>query len=911
MRVVTLATLGSLPRARALGRSLQAHQPDWPFEIVLLTDEDVAAATGAEESSHGAVTTAEESLPVHSVCDELDVDLPALLALHGEQDLTALLLSPLLRRVAERSGEAVLHLPSGVWILDALAPIETALSAHPVLLVPRSADELPDDGLDPSSSELERVGRIEETIVGIDGSPDSLAFLDWWQERVERTLGSLDARAAGERPEDRPWLARYLELAPARFSTAVLDDPGCNLNMWNLHRHTLVAADAGNAGHADGAGDLGVAGDACVPADAGVTGDAGAGAVLVDGRRPLRFLNLPGFDPDRPHRLSATASRARVSRSPVLHDLCARYAAELRHCGFSDSDHHAEVGRRLGDNLVYDESLRALYSSALALGEPIEDLFGEQGTRAFLAWLAGPAPRGASYGINRYVFHRVAHERPDVVRAYPDLDGPDGEGYLTWCWAFGRAELSIPDRFMPPRPGHAHRSGNAHRPGYSQTTPPAAAQAAITASPAPTDTPPPSASGAAPESQVSADRADPRSRDLSESPAQTTGQAPAGDGPAVRLTGYLGHTLGLGAAARGYVQALGAADVPVRTVSVPLHHLALPVALADEYGRHDFEELVHDGRHGFEIVAVNADELPDFVERLGPDYFQGPRIGIWGWETNTIPARWQRAFALVDEIWVYSSFMAANIAAATNVPVLALPPPVQPPAGEVPPLRLGVPDGFLFLFVFDYLSTIQRKNPVGLIEAFRRAFAPGEGPQLLIKTINAPLRPLAEEEVLWAAHGREDVHVVDRSLSSEELFGLMAACDCYASLHRAEGFGLTMAEAMAIGKPVIATGYSGNVDFMNAHNSLLVDYAIGRVGPECEIYPPEGEWADPLIEHAAELMRRVHDDRDAAAALGARARADIARQLSPAATGAAMRRRLEEISGGSPAHPAGAARATA
>jgi glycosyltransferase involved in cell wall biosynthesis len=242
--------------------------------------------------------------------------------------------------------------------------------------------------------------------------------------------------------------------------------------------------------------------------------------------------------------------------------------------------------------------------------------------------------------------------------------------------------------------------------------------------------------------------------------------------------------------------------------------------------------------------------------------------------------------------------MAANIGAATQVPVVALPPPVQRPAAEAPPLRLGVPDGFLFLFVFDYLSTIQRKNPVGLIEAFKRAFLPGEGPQLLIKTINAPLRPLAEEEVLWAAHGRSDIHVIDRSLSAVELSGLMAACDCYASLHRAEGFGLTMAEAMAIGKPVIATGYSGNVDFMNASNSLLVDYAIGRVGPECEIYPPEGEWADPSVEHGAELMRRVHDDRDAAAVLGARARADIARQLSPAATGAAMRRRLEALSGG-------------
>ena len=636
--------------------------------------------------------------------------------------------------------------------------------------------------------------------MGIDGTAGAEPFLQWWRAHVEQTLGSLDARRGGERPEDRPWLARFLELAPARFSTAVLDDPGCNVNLWNLHRRTLQSS-------ADGA--------------------------LVNGRRPLRFLNLPGFEPDRPYRLAANASRARVSRSPVLHELCEGYASELRQAGWRDMDHRGEVGRRLGDDLVYDDSLRAAYASALALGQRVENLFDEAGTRKFIAWLQGSAPRGGAYGINRYVFHRVARERPDVVRSYPDLDGPDGSEYVAWCWAFGRDELAIPDRFMPPRPGQDPVGVSA----------PVFGREAV----APAVVPPPPRNSATAQTSETAQ---------SSETAQTSEmrQRSVEDGPAVRLTGYLGHTLGLGAAARGYVQALGAAGVPVRTVSVPLRHLALPVALADEYGRHGFDELIHEGRHGFEIVAVNADELPDFVERLGEAYFEGPRIGIWGWETDSIPARWQRAFALVQEIWVYSRFMAENIGAVAPVPVIALPPPVQPPAEPAVPLRLDVPDdGFLFLFVFDYLSTIQRKNPVGLIEAFKRAFAPGEGPRLLLKTINGPLRPLAEEEVLWAAHGRSDVHVVDRSLSGEELSGLMAGCDCYVSLHRAEGFGLTLAEAMAIGKPVIGTGYSGNVDFMNAENSYLVDYEIGRVGPDCEIYPPEGRWAQPSVEHAAEL----------------------------------------------------------
>ncbi len=815
MRVLTIATLGSLPRARVLARSLRAHQPDWTHEVVLVASEEVVSA----------VAESDPVLRVRAAGSELDLDVEALLALHDEHELIALLAPALLAHSAKRASEPVLHLPSTIWVLADLRPIEAALSTNRILLTPRVSADMPKDGLEPSRLQLDRAGRMDETIIGVDGSTESRRFLEWWGDHAERALGSLDARQSGDRPEDRSWLARLLELAPARFDTGVLEDPGCNLSLWNLHQRTLHTS---------------------------------ADRVSVDGRWPLRFLHLPGFEPDRPSRLAANASRARVSRSPALHELCERYAQDLLNAGWSDIDHHREVGRRLADDLVYDESLRAAYATALALGEPIEDLFDARCTRDFISWLGGPAPRGGAYGINRYLFHRVARERPDVVRSYQDLDGPEGAEFVAWCWTYGREELVIPDRFMPSP--HGERA------------------AAVTKAP--------ERNRAQAAEAVQISTTTPRSED---------------DGLAVRLTGYLGHTLGLGAAARGYAQALGAAGVPVRTVSVPLHHLALPVELAEEYGRHVFEDMVHDDvHHDFEIVAVNAEELPSLVERLGEDYFQGPKIGIWGWETDTIPPRWRRAFALVQEIWVYSDFMAQNIGAVAPVPTIVLPPPVQPPTEPAAPERLGLAeDRFLFLFVYDYLSTIQRKNPVGLIEAFKRAFRPGEGPQLLLKTINGPLRPLAEEEVLWAAHGRSDIHVIDRSLSSERLDGVMAACDCYVSLHRSEGFGLTMAEAMAIGKPVIGTGYSGNIDFMNADNSYLVDYTIGRVGPDCEIYPPEGEWAQPNIEHAAELMRQVCSEPAEATAKGERARIDISRLLSPEATGQRMRDRLERLAGSS------------
>ena len=572
-----------------------------------------------------------------------------------------------------------------------------------------------------------------------------------------------------------------------------------------------------------------------------------ADRLVLDGGRPVRLFDLSGFDPGRRYALSAISTRVKLSRSPLLRELADTYAEQLLAAGWAEGRSRADIGRRLANGLVYDEALERLHDAARTLGQDPGDVFAADGTERFMAWLTAPAVRGGASGVNRYVFDRVLHERGDVVDAFPDLDDADGPSFVEWCRTHGRGELQFPDALLPQPPASATSAPRAVDP-------------------------------------------DPSIDAVTDAPAARR----AGDSLGVRVTGYMGHVLGLGSAARSYARALSAAGVEVSTVTVALDHVEAPTLLAADYGRHSYDELVTDGGHGFELVCVNPDELPGYVGSLGANYFRGPRIGVWGWEVNAIPTRWSRAFPLVNEIWVYSRFVAENIGAVAPVPVTALPPPVAAPAPTAP-VRLGVPDGFLFLFIFDYMSTIQRKNPVGLIEAFRQAFSAGEGPRLLIKTINAPLRPLHEEALLDAAQGRQDIHIVDRSLTAEEMDGLIAGCDCYVSLHRSEGFGLTMAEAMAVGKPVIATAYSGNVDFMTRENSLLVDYGLTYVGPDVEIYPPEGEWAEPSVEHAAALMRQVYDDPATGAELGARAREDIARTLSPQATGAAMRGRLMEL----------------
>jgi glycosyltransferase involved in cell wall biosynthesis len=370
----------------------------------------------------------------------------------------------------------------------------------------------------------------------------------------------------------------------------------------------------------------------------------------------------------------------------------------------------------------------------------------------------------------------------------------------------------------------------------------------------------------------------------------------------VNVVGYFRSELGVGEAARQVVTALDAAGVPALAV----HGATLPLSRQG----HMYTQSDHrDAQFPVNLICVNADMLPDFANSAGERFFAGRySIGLWFWEVSRFREEWQGSFELLDEVWAPTAHVAQALAPVSPIPVVPMRIPVEmPPIVPRSRAELGVPEGFFFLFSFDYLSVFERKNPLALVEAFMRAFTPGEGPSLVLKCINAERDPTNHERLLAAADEHPDVHVIDRYLTPADKNTLTATCDCYVSLHRSEGFGLTMAEAMYVGKPVIATGYSGNLDFMTAENGLLVDYELVPIGPGSPPYPADGEWADPSVEHAAALMRLVFDDPVATAALGARAAQDIHRSHSPEAAGELMRSRLEHLRrlGASGRHAAG------
>lgn len=291
------------------------------------------------------------------------------------------------------------------------------------------------------------------------------------------------------------------------------------------------------------------------------------------------------------------------------------------------------------------------------------------------------------------------------------------------------------------------------------------------------------------------------------------------------------------------------------------------------------------------IIHVNAHELPHIIKCLGEEYFKKSyNIGIWAWELPSFPSEWHDRFTLLDEIWALSTFTAKALSTSSTIPII----PISYCISEIEAVSkrtaFDLPyNEFIFLFSFDFQSIPYRKNPEGVIEAFKLAFSPNEPVRLVIKTnygTNDEINNLKEMTLNLR------VTIIDKTVSTETQHALIASCDCYVSLHRAEGLGLGMAEAMSLGKPVIATGWSGNTDFMNICNAFLVKYHLTTLKSAFSVYPAGSIVAEPDIKHAAELMRIVYTSPELRNEIGIRAKHDIENTLSEKVIGNILKERL-------------------
>jgi len=360
----------------------------------------------------------------------------------------------------------------------------------------------------------------------------------------------------------------------------------------------------------------------------------------------------------------------------------------------------------------------------------------------------------------------------------------------------------------------------------------------------------------------------------------------------VDVIGSLNSEHGLGEAGRLLVEALATTAEKISTISYS------PVGVR---GMHPFKtENVSENKTT--VVALNPEQTRDLWNMYGIQFRKNRYvIGQWFWELEIAPSWYKAAFGerLVDELWAPTHFIEQMLldSVPSHIPVHYMPLPFVAPTIDLDfsLQTLGLEQRFTFLFTFDFGSVMKRKNPGAVIAAFKKAFRENEGPQLIVKSINGRIRQKEYEELLWSCDDRKDIFLIDEYFDNDKNAALIASCDCYVSLHRSEGLGLTLAEAMLLEKPVIATNYSGNLDFMNSETGLLVPWEYTEVGQDAAAYPSHAKWAEPNVEAAAEYMRYVYSNPADGVEIGRRARKFIETEFSPEVTGERMAARLREV----------------
>jgi glycosyltransferase involved in cell wall biosynthesis len=368
---------------------------------------------------------------------------------------------------------------------------------------------------------------------------------------------------------------------------------------------------------------------------------------------------------------------------------------------------------------------------------------------------------------------------------------------------------------------------------------------------------------------------------LAPHPAALDGSAASG----LVIAGEMTRASGLGEGARLMAEAARGLGLPVWTCDIPpLEGAAVecePAAGADGPPPPGVPLVLH----------VNAPMLPLALLQLGRTLTRRrPVIGYWAWELQAIPPEWRPAAACVNQAWVPSRFTAAALEPLLPGRVRVVPPPlavVPPVPSALDRAAFGLPrDAVVVLVSFNLASSFARKHPFAALAAFHAAFGDRADRILVLKVSHADHAPADFARLAqWAT--RPNIRLETRTLPPADCHALTVCADIVLSLHRAEGFGLVAAEAMLLGKPVIATGWSGNTDYMHAGNAVPIGFRLIPAHDDRAVY--RGEWAEPDVAEAAERLRALADDPALRQDLGRRARASALAQLDAQPLAAALR----------------------
>ncbi len=847
----TIASRNYLAYAKTLMQSVAAQHPDTP-RYLILADRDEGDA-GAADLPFATIAADALALP----------DFDAFAFRYTIMEFNTAI-KPYafahLRRLHPDAG--IVYLDPDILVVEPLVEVDAALRDGALAVLTPHLLEPVDDDRRPGERDMLASGTYNCGFIAIGAHAKADRLIGWWADRLE--FGAASDIAAGLFTDQK-----WVDLVPGLFpDVRVLRDKGYNLAYWNLSQRVVSRR----------------------------------GGRWYAGERPLAFVHFSGVDLERPARFSKHQNRHTRATIGKLEPLYADYLDRLAANGHREHRGKPYAFGRFADGEPICDPVRAVYRRYFDKGAPQPQRHPFSMSRALYDLPCDELPARAEAPVSRLMF-AAWKMRADLQNAF-DIGQADGrDAFIRWFVRTAGTEMGVPERHLagarralaaraaadlrdgvPRLIAHEGRSASGPLPFVASACLDLinwsyrfrAARRCYAAIPEPTR-----------------NRVRHRLEEIAGRPAAAAPAVPPEFPPGVTLVGYAHGEFGVAEILRRHAHTLDSGGMPFAVRN-------FDVGVASRQSDRSMQRfLSEDCRYDVNLFCINADQMPVARRHLGDEAFAGHyNIGCWFWELEKFPEQWHGAIDLVDEIWVGSPFVRDAIAACTSKPVHIVPVALRV---DLPANRsrraIGLADDvFVCLFSFDFNSFVTRKNAEGVIAAFRRAFpADRRDVRLVIKTTNGERFPDVLRALVDTAAGDDRIDVRDGFLDRSGMWALQAGCDCYISLHRSEGLGLGMAECMLLGKPVVATAYSGNLAFMDEDNSCLVGYSLIPVN-EGEYPAWEGQrWAEPDIGQAAAHLRRLADDPAFARALGDRAQASVRERLSAPASLAAMTARLAEI----------------
>jgi glycosyltransferase involved in cell wall biosynthesis len=867
--VFTIVSLNYGAFAKTLMESLQATHPDWERHVLFVDQCDDFKQIGGELFNAMGV----EALPLPNKRE--------FLFRYDIMEMNTAAKPYMFAHLRRQGYDRVLYIDPDILVVDRLADVERLLDEGAAAVVTPHLTAPLDDGRNPTELDIMQAGAYNLGFLALNSLPASDAFIQWWEQKLEH--GAINNKSRGLFTDQK-----WVDLAPGMFGGfAVLRDPGYNVAYWNLPHRPVTTQDG----------------------------------KWFAGGQPLRFFHFSGFDPLNPAPFSKHQDRLTLDTIGPARELALEYARRVSGHGLAADRSQPYAFGRFADGTSIPTMVRAMYRES-------DEVRAKAGPDPFAA--ADFFIHGDVAGmplIMRGAWLHFDH----LKRAFPDPMGNDRLAYREWFAEYGKIEFGVPDAFIAPLrlalkdfnrfepvPGAgvdkvsiwgrllitAHLKATGGKLGhprlrqYQQVTGPISffklgfaqfrgsrwARKVGLDLPYKAELDPMLAGPSGSHGQVHA------TRRATGAQGQLVGVAAAAVG--VNLVGYARSEHGVGQSLRQCASALDAASIAHDVIDFNNNN----TSRVDD--RSLDARIVTDASHAINVFHINADQMHEVAGSLPALLSTRYNVGFWHWEMPDMLDEHKSGFAHVDEVWVPSGFVQEAIAKSSPVPVVRMPHAIQfTVSPEASRKQFGLPeDTFLFLMMYDFSSYQDRKNPQAALEAFDQAFG-GHGGKvaLVIKTQNAQLHAADVAALQAKLAGRKDIFWINETLPRQAVYDLQSVCDALLSLHRSEGYGLGPAEAMFLGKPVIATNWSGNTEFMRQDNSLPVNYKLVKLARDIGVYKAGQTWAEPDVAHAASLMQQVVADPALRARIAKEAKRTMVEEFSPAVIGQRIRARLAHI----------------